>query len=65
MGIIWETFLTIENDYRTKTWSEIWDSLGDIPAKVTKAYISQSSYWLSWYPYVVHASQKKDFRVVD
>jgi len=56
MGIIWETFLTIKklltikNDTETKTWNEIWKSLGDVPAKVTKAYISQSSYWLSWYP---------------
>jgi hypothetical protein len=50
MGIIWETYLTIKEEIGKKSSSEIWESLGDIPAKVTKAYISQSSYWLSWYP---------------
>jgi len=50
MGIIWETYLTIEEEIGNRSSSEIWESLGDIPAKVTKAYISQSSYWLSWYP---------------
>ncbi|ORX40068.1 hypothetical protein BD324DRAFT_648679 [Kockovaella imperatae] len=49
-GVIWETYLTIRDQIGVKTWSEIVAGLGDVPTQITKVYISESSYWLSWYP---------------
>ncbi|KIR76877.1 hypothetical protein I305_06186 [Cryptococcus gattii E566] len=50
LGVVYETYLTISEDIGKESWSTIYASLGDIPAKVTRAYISESLYWLSWYP---------------
>jgi hypothetical protein len=47
---LYETYLTISSEIGKQSWSEIYSSLGDVPAEVTKAYISESSYWLSWFP---------------
>lgn len=53
LGVVYETYLTISEDIGKESWSTIYASLGDIPAKVTRAYISESLYWLSWYPSVI------------
>nr|ODN83851.1 hypothetical protein L203_05251 [Cryptococcus depauperatus CBS 7841] len=50
LGVIYETYLTIAEDVGKESWSTIYASLGNMPAKITRAYISESSYWLSWYP---------------
>ncbi|WVQ78130.1 hypothetical protein IAT38_000211 [Cryptococcus sp. DSM 104549] len=50
LGVLYETYLTISEDIGKESWSTIYASLGDVPAKVTRAYISESLYWLSWYP---------------
>jgi hypothetical protein len=50
MGIVYEAYLTVKDQLGEEDWSAIYASLGDVPAKVTKAYISNSSYWLSWFP---------------
>ena len=50
LGVIYESYLTISDDIGKESWSKIYESLGDVPAKITMAYISESSYWLSWYP---------------
>ncbi|WWD15750.1 hypothetical protein CI109_100172 [Kwoniella shandongensis] len=50
LGVIYETFLTISEDIGKENWSTIYASLGDLPAKITRAYITESLYWLSWYP---------------
>ncbi|OWZ59423.1 hypothetical protein C356_00994 [Cryptococcus neoformans c45] len=50
LGVVYETYLTISEDVGKESWSTIYASLGDVPAKVTRAYISESLYWLSWYP---------------
>lgn len=50
LGIIWEAFLIVQKESQAKSWSEIFNSLDSTFAKITKAYISQSSYWLSWFP---------------
>lgn len=53
LGVVYETYLTISEDLGKESWSTIYASLGDVPAKVTRAYISESLYWLSWYPSVI------------
>lgn len=50
MGIIYEAYLTVKDQIGVETWVTIYDSLGDVPDKITRKYISNSSYWLSWYP---------------
>jgi len=50
MGILYEAFLTVRDQLGTEEYSVIYESLGDVPAKITKTYISNSSYWLSWFP---------------
>ncbi|WVQ71426.1 hypothetical protein IAR50_000963 [Cryptococcus sp. DSM 104548] len=50
LGVLYETYLTISEDIGEESWSTIYSSLGDVPAKITRAYISESLYWLSWYP---------------
>ncbi|ODN73492.1 hypothetical protein L202_07997 [Cryptococcus amylolentus CBS 6039] len=50
LGVLYETYLTISEDIGQESWSTIYASLGDVPAKITRAYISESLYWLSWYP---------------
>jgi hypothetical protein len=50
MGILYEAFLTVKDQIGTEEYSVIYKSLGDVPAKITKTYISNSSYWLSWFP---------------
>lgn len=50
LGVVYETYLTISEDIGKESWSTIYAGLGDVPAKVTQAYISESLYWLSWYP---------------
>lgn len=45
LGVVYETYLTISEDIGKESWSTIYASLGDIPAKVTRAYISESLYW--------------------
>jgi hypothetical protein len=50
MGILYEAFLTVRDQIGTQSWITIYNSLGDVPAKITKTYISNSSYWLSWFP---------------
>ncbi|WVR05018.1 hypothetical protein IAU60_002030 [Kwoniella sp. DSM 27419] len=50
LGVLYETYLSIAERIGAESISAIYDSLGDLPAKVTKAYISESLYWLSWYP---------------
>lgn len=58
LGIIWEAFLIVQKESKTKSWGQVFDSLDHTFAKITKAYISQSSYWLSWYPYVILMAQR-------
>jgi hypothetical protein len=50
MSIGYETYLNIEGQIGKEDVRTIFASLGDVPAKITKAYISQSSYWLSFFP---------------
>ncbi len=50
LGVIYESFLTIVQEFSKKNLTGIFHALGDEPAKITKAYITDSSYWLSWYP---------------
>lgn len=50
MGIGYETYQSIKDQIGINDFKAIFDSLGDVPAKITKAYISQSSYWLSFFP---------------
>ncbi|KAK8869973.1 hypothetical protein IAR55_000543 [Kwoniella newhampshirensis] len=50
LGVVYETYLTISEDIGKKNWSTIYASLGNLPAKITRAYITESLYWLSWYP---------------
>ena len=54
LGVFYESYLTISNEWSEieHDWTTVYQSLGDLPSKVTKAYISESSYWLSWYPLV-------------
>jgi hypothetical protein len=51
LGILYEAFMMVRKESKTKSWGEVFTSLDTIFAKITKAYISQSSYWLSWFPY--------------
>lgn len=50
LGIAYETYLNIADQIGRESASGILASLGDVPAKITGAYISQSSYWLSFFP---------------
>jgi hypothetical protein len=50
LGVIYESYLTIRQEIYHMSWIQIYRSLGNVPAKITKAYITDSSYWLSWYP---------------
>ncbi|CAD6569104.1 MAG: hypothetical protein TREMPRED_005048 [Tremellales sp. Tagirdzhanova-0007] len=50
LGIFYESYLTLADEFGREGKLAMWQSLGDEPAKITKAYISESSYWLSWYP---------------
>lgn len=59
LGVVYETYLTISEDVGKESWSTIYASLGDVPAKVTRAYISESLYWLSWYPSVIFSDYKE------
>jgi hypothetical protein len=52
LGIGYETYQNIKDQIAKESVQTIFASLGDVPAKITKAYISQSSYWLSFFPYV-------------
>jgi hypothetical protein len=60
MGIVYEAYLTTKDQIGKEDWSAIYASLGDVPAKITKAYISNSSYWLSWFPYVGNQRERAD-----
>ena len=59
LGVVYETYLTISEDIGKESWSTIYAGLGDVPAKVTQAYISESLYWLSWYPSVIFPDYKE------
>lgn len=50
MGILYEAYLTVKDQIGKEDWVTIYDTLGDVPTKITRKYISNSSYWLSWYP---------------
>ncbi|WVQ98508.1 hypothetical protein IAU59_005634 [Kwoniella sp. CBS 9459] len=50
LGVLYETYLSISERIGKESFQAIYESLGDLPAKVTRAYISNSLYWLSWYP---------------
>ena len=50
LGVIYESYLTVAHELGHMGWMDLYKSLGDVPAKITKAYITESSYWLSWYP---------------
>lgn len=52
LGIAYETYQTIKDQIGQEDVKTIVASLGDVPAKITRAYISQSSYWLSFFPSV-------------
>ena len=52
--MFYEEYLTVKKEIGQKSFKEIYESMGDVPAKITKAYITESSYWLSWYPSVPH-----------
>ena len=49
-GVIWETYLALKDEINVKTWSQIISELGDLPIEITNIYITQSSYWLAFYP---------------
>lgn len=50
--ILYEAYLTVKDQLGPEDWVTIYDSLGDVPDKITQVYISNSTYWLSWYPCV-------------
>ena len=50
LGVGYETYLSVADKFGKESAQEIFASLGDVPAKVTRAYIAQSSYWLSFFP---------------
>ncbi|WRT66921.1 uncharacterized protein IL334_003886 [Kwoniella shivajii] len=50
LGVLYESIAQILRNKNADSLAERYKSLGDLPAKITKAYISQSLYWLSWYP---------------
>ncbi|KAL7419417.1 hypothetical protein Q5752_006255 [Cryptotrichosporon argae] len=50
LGVLYEVWLTLEQDIGSSAWTDIFANLGDVPAEIAQAYISQSSYWLSYFP---------------
>ncbi|WWC61343.1 uncharacterized protein I303_103924 [Kwoniella dejecticola CBS 10117] len=50
IGVLYETISGIYTKIGEDSIGDIYKSLGDLPAKITRAYISQSLYWFSWYP---------------
>ncbi|WWC67318.1 uncharacterized protein I206_101226 [Kwoniella pini CBS 10737] len=50
IGVLYETISGIYTKIGEESVENIYRSLGDLPAKITRAYISQSLYWFSWYP---------------
>ncbi|WWC87160.1 uncharacterized protein L201_002046 [Kwoniella dendrophila CBS 6074] len=50
IGVLYETISGIYSKIGQESIQDIYTSLGDLPAKITRAYISQSLYWFSWYP---------------
>nr|XP_019048152.1 hypothetical protein I302_01917 [Kwoniella bestiolae CBS 10118]OCF27082.1 hypothetical protein I302_01917 [Kwoniella bestiolae CBS 10118] len=50
IGVLYETISGIYSKIGEESIEDIYKSIGDLPAKITGAYISQSLYWFSWYP---------------
>ncbi|WVQ64266.1 uncharacterized protein L199_002428 [Kwoniella botswanensis] len=50
IGVLYETISGIYSKIGEESIGDIYKSIGDLPAKITRAYISQSLYWFSWYP---------------
>ncbi|ORY33704.1 hypothetical protein BCR39DRAFT_556933 [Naematelia encephala] len=60
LGVIYESYLVVYDKIGIDSWKDIYDSLGNVPAKIAKAYISESSYWLSWYPFLARTNNEHD-----
>ncbi|WWC97607.1 hypothetical protein V866_004491 [Kwoniella sp. B9012] len=50
IGVLYETISGIYSKIGEESIRDIYKSISDLPAKITRAYISQSLYWFSWYP---------------
>lgn len=55
ISIMYEIYLEFKKDTGRTSWSTVREKLNDVPGKITEAYISENTYWLSWFPLVIPA----------
>ncbi|KAF9485981.1 DUF221-domain-containing protein [Pholiota conissans] len=47
---ILEIIIAIENQNGKSSLNTVFDNLNKLPARLTRTYVQQSSFWLKWYP---------------
>ena len=55
--MLYDAYTTVNSQLGNDANATIWDyldSMSKVPAEISNTYISESSYWLSWFP--VHAA---------